>query len=175
MPLSSQAIIMPKNSIQPIQVGYIVFALLMYITMVILVPREKIRKLFWFSLLWGPTVDISLVWIFSALHLYKYQYLKPFDFLGAPIWNALAWIPAIVLFLYFLPDRKERYVIWLYIATFSMVGVFVGAYYTEFGLVQDIHFHYVLRFPVWYLWFLAVLWHYRKLYAGDEGSTEKWH
>jgi hypothetical protein len=158
---------MPKNPIQPIQLGYIVFAALIFIMLVILVPRERIKKLFWFSLIWGPVVDVLLVWIFEALKLYRYQYLKPFDFLGAPIWNALAWAPAIILFIHFLPQRKERYIIPVYIGTFSMIGVFIGAYYTELGLVQEIHFHYLLRFPIWYLWFSGALWHYRRLQAGD--------
>ena len=164
---------MPIHSIQLIQLGYIVFALLMFMLMIIMVPREKIRKLFWFSLLWGPTVDVFLVWSFSALRFYQYQYIKPFDFFGIPIWNALAWIPAIVLFIYFLPERKEPYLIWLYIATYSMLGVFVGAFYTEFGLVKEIHFHYGLRFPVWYLWFWAVLWHHRKLEAGENSPPSE--
>lgn len=164
---------MPKNPIQPIQWGYIIFAVLMFLMMVVLVPRKRIKQLFWFSLLWGPTVDVVLVLIFSAVQLYQYQYLKPFEFLGAPIWNALAWTPAIILFIHFLPERKERYVIPVYIGTFSMIGVFVGAYYSEFGLVRDIHFHYLLRFPIWYLWLSAAYWHYRKLQSKDDRSSWK--
>lgn len=134
--------------------------------MIVFVPRPFIKKTFWFSLLWGTAVDVLLVLLFQAIPLYRYQYTKPFDFLGAPMWNSLAWVPAIIMFLYFLPEQKERYVIPFYIGLYSMVGVFVGAYYTQYGLVKEIHFHYLLRFPVWYLWFSAALWHYRKLYGG---------
>jgi hypothetical protein len=158
---------MPLHPIKPIQFGYIIFAFLMFLLQVVLVPREKIRKLFWFSLIWGPAVDLFLVWITRALQLYQYHYLEPFEFLGAPILNSLAWSPAIILFIHFLPERKERYAVPLYIGVFSMVGVFVGAYYTELGLIQNIHFHYGWRFPIWYLWFSAAYWHYRKLKAAD--------
>lgn len=155
---------MPIHPIQPIQWGYIIFAALIFLFLVVFVPRQQIKKLFWFSLMWGPTVDVLLVWTTKVLSLYQYTYLKPFEFFGAPIFNALAWSPAIILFLYFLPEQKERYIIPIYIGLFSMVGVFIGAYYTEFGLVRNIHFHYLLRFPIWYLWFSGALWHYRKLY-----------
>jgi hypothetical protein len=58
---------------------------------------------------------------------------------------------------------RQRYVIPLYIGLFSMIGVFIGAFFTQFGLVCEINFHFLLRFPIWYLWFSAALWHYRKL------------
>jgi hypothetical protein len=155
---------MPIHPIYPIQLGYIIFAALVFIFQSVFVPREQIRKLFWFSLLWGPTVDVLLVLIIKVLNLYQYTYLKPFDFLGTPILNSLAWSPAIILFIHFLPEQKERYIVPVYIGLFSMVGVFVGAYYTELGLVHETHFHYVLRFPIWYLWFSATFWHYHRLY-----------
>jgi hypothetical protein len=161
---------MPLHSIKPIQFGYIIFALLMFLLQVSLVPREKVRKLFWFSLIWGSMTDLFLVWIIRALQLYQYNYLEPFGFLGAPILNSLAWSPALILFIHLLPQRQEGYVIPLYIGAFSMVGVFVGAFYTEFGLVTNIHFHYGWRFPIWYLWFSAACWHYRKLKAADPQS-----
>jgi hypothetical protein len=161
---------MPLHPVKPIQFGYIIFALLMFLLQVILVPRERIRKLFWFSLICRLLVDLCLVWIIRALQLYQYNYLEPFGFLGASILNSLAWSPSIILFIHFLPERKEGYAVPLYIGAFSMVGVFIGAYYTEFGLIQNIHFHYGWRFPIWYLWFSATYWHYRKLKAADPES-----
>lgn len=155
---------MPKHPVQPIQLGYIIFAGLMFLLLITFVPRRRIQKLFWFSLLWGPMVNILMVWTFQALNLYHYEYLKPFEFLGTPIFNSLAWSPAIILFIHFLPERTERYVVPLYIALYSMLGTLIGAYFTEFGLVEEVHFHYVLRLPIWYLWFSATLWHYYKLF-----------
>ena len=134
----------------------------------VFIPKWEIKKLFWFSLLWGPTVDASLILLFRILNLYYYDKLEPFNFLGIPMWLPLAWSPAIILYIYFYPERKEWYYTAFYIVAFSMIGVAIGLFFTQAGLIKEVHWNEFLRFPVHLLWFYGALRHYQYLQ-----STEK--
>ncbi len=145
------------------RLSYPIFALLMLFLVLAFVPRKEIKKLFWFSLLWGSTVDAVLILLFRMLNLYHYVKLEPFNFLGAPLWIPLAWSPAFILFIYFYPNRKEWYYTTFYIAAFSMMGVAIGLFFTQVGLIKEVHWNEFLRFPVHFIWFYGALKHYQRL------------
>ncbi|MGE5606104.1 MAG: hypothetical protein ACM3YE_10495 [Bacteroidota bacterium] len=133
----------------------------------VVVPRQEIRKWFWFSLLWGSTIDGSLIILFRILNLYYYDKLEPFNFLGAPMWIPLAWSPAIILLVYFYPNRKEWYYRAFYIAAYSMMGVGVGLFFKQAGLIKEIHWNEFLRFPVHMIWFYGAVRHYQYLQSTE--------
>ncbi|HEX7714526.1 MAG TPA: hypothetical protein VF531_10955 [Bacillota bacterium] len=134
---------------------------------IVFVPRREIKKLFWFSLLWGSMVDFLLVELFRLLNFYRYENSFPLEFYGSPIMLNLAWSQAIILFIHFLPRRKEWYVLPFYIAMFSMIGTAIGVFFKNAGLIREIHWNELLRFPVWVVWFYGVCWHYNRLRARD--------
>lgn len=139
----------------------------MLLLVVIFVPRREIKKLFWFSLLWGSAVDFLLVQFFRLMNFYRYENSFPLDFYGSPILLNLAWSQAIILFIHFLPQRKEWYVFPFYIAAFSIVGVAIGVFFKNVGLLTEIHWHELMRFPIWALWFYGAGWHYNRLRERD--------
>jgi hypothetical protein len=146
---------------------YVILAVLMFLLVLIYVPRPEIKKLFWFGLLWGSGVDFLLAELFRLFNLYHYVHAFPFEFYSSPIMINLAWSQAIILFIYFLPQRKEGYVFPIYLAVFAIVGVFIGTILKNVGLIAEIHWHELLRFPVWVIWFYGAAWHYRRLKSRD--------
>jgi hypothetical protein len=144
---------------------YPIFAFLMLFLVLLFVPRGEIKKLFWFSLLWGSTVDVLLITVFRLFKIYYYDKLEPFNFLGAPMWIPLAWSPAIILLIYFYPDRKEWYYQVFYIMAFSMIGVGIGLFFTQVGLIKEVRWNEFLRFPMHFIWFWGAVRHYQYLEA----------
>ena len=146
---------------------YPAFALTMLFFILVFIPRQKIQKVFWFSLLWGSGVDIILIWFFKLLNLYHYVKSDPFSFYGSPIFINLAWTAAVMLFIHFLPARKEKYVFPIYLAGFAMTGVFIGVFLKNAGLIVETHWNELLRFPVIFFWFYGCYLHYQYLKKED--------
>lgn len=139
----------------------------MFLFVLVFIPRKEIKKVFWFSLLWGSGVDLCLILLFKILNLYHYVKADPFDFYGSPIFINLAWAAAVLLFIYFLPARKEKYVLPLYISMYAVLGVFIGVFLNKAGLIVEIHWNELLRYPVIYLWFYGCYKHYQSLKKKD--------
>jgi hypothetical protein len=131
------------------------------------IPRRELKKIFWFSLLWGTGLDLILVLLFKILNLYHYVKAEPFDFYGSPIFINLSWAAAVMLFIHFLPGRKEKYVIPVYTGMYAVLGVFIGIFLTKAGLIVETHWNALWRFPVIYLAFYACHKHYLYLKKKD--------
>jgi hypothetical protein len=146
---------------------YPVFAFTMLFFALVFIPRKEIKKIFWFCLLWGTGFDFILIMLFKILNMYHYVKADPFDFYGSPIFINLAWAPAVMLFIHFLPARKEKYILPLYLAMYAMLGVFIGVFLTKAGLIVETHWNELLRFPVVYLAFYICYKHYQYLKKKD--------
>lgn len=149
---------------------YPAFAATMLFLVLVFVPRKEIKKIFWFSLLWGTGVDMFLILLFKLLNFYHYINAEPFDFYGSPIFINLTWSTAVILFIHFLPARKEKYILPLYVGMYALLGVFIGVFLLKAGLIVETHWNELLRFPVIYLWFFMCHKHYLHLKRKD-GDT----
>lgn len=106
--------------------------------------------------------------LFKGLNLYYYDNMGPFNFLGVPMWLALAWSPALILLIHFYPERNEWYYQYFYIGAFSMIGVGIGLFFTQAGLIKEIHWNEFLRFPVHFIWFYGAVRHHQYLQATEK-------
>jgi hypothetical protein len=149
---------------------YPAFALTMLFFVLAFVPRKTIQKLFWFSLIWGVGLDTALILLFKALNFYYYVNAEPFEYLGSPFFINLSWAPAVILFFHFLPARTERFVLPVYIACYALLGTYIGVFLTNAGLIVDVNWNGLYRFPVVYLCFYACHKHYQYLKANDPDS-----
>ncbi len=149
------------------QIYYPLFAFFLFFLVLAFVPRAEIKKLFWFSLLWGSTVDSIIIFLMRRLNLFHYIKLEPFNLFGVPLWIPLAWSQAIILFIYFYPNRKEWYYNLFYIAFFAGAGVGIGFFFSQAGLIVNVRWNELFRFPIQFLWFYGALKHYQYL----EGSA----
>ncbi len=146
---------------------YPAFALVMLFFVLVFIPRAEIKRLFWFSVLWGTGLDFIVVLLMKILNIYRYSNASPFVFYGSPIFLNLAWATAVLLFFYFLPVSKIKYILYVYIGIYAMLGVFIGAFLKEAGLLIEIHWHVLLRFPLVYGCFYACYRHYEYLRKKD--------
>ena len=142
----------------------------MLLFVLVFVPQKEIKKIFWFSVLWGTGLDLTVILLCKYLNLYHYVNSAPFDFYGSPILLNLAWATAVMLFLHFLPDRKEKYILPVYISLYAGLGVFIGTFFENAGLLVETHWHELLRFPLIYVCFLACHRHYQSLKRRDSDT-----
>ena len=124
----------------PVEYYYPIFSGFMFILAYLLIPREKFTNLFWFGLIWGFLFSIIYVLIFGNLfNLFRYQHVEPFTFYGSPLWINFAWIFAIMLYLYFLPQQRIWYLFPLYIFTFSIASAALDTIFNKTGMLEYIN------------------------------------
>jgi hypothetical protein len=148
----------------PLTLYYIAFPLGLLILMITFLNRKEIKALFWFGLIWGTGLTTTIVFILEdLLGLIKYQHGDPFIILNLPFLFDLAWIPAIMLFLHFLPSQKIRYAYHTYIIFFALLNAVNDEFFHQVGLLKYIHWNPFFRFLISlpYFYWLAV--HYLKL------------
>ena len=83
----------------PVEYYYPGFAVLMFILLIVFVPKEKFKSYFWLALIWRCLGSIFVGTIFGGiLKLFRWEYAMPFLFYGHPIWINLAWLLEFVFF-----------------------------------------------------------------------------
>ncbi len=152
----------------PHDIYYLVFALMLFLFMVILVPREGIKKLFVLSFIWGFLGSLIFVLVFSSLlNLFRWEETA-FSFFSSPFLLNLAWAPAILIYLYFLPE-KIKHLFWLYLLTFSLVSAGLDSLFYQLGTLQYISWGPLERFLAAVVWLLGAAFHYHRL--GKNGNV----
>ena len=149
---------------------YLVFALGLLFLLLVFMPKHDIRRLFWLGLLWGSGSSFIVEHIYHFVGLTKYKHVEPFNIGFLPLWTIAAWTPAIMLFIYFLPKRKEKYIYCLYLVMWSAFTSFVAVTFRNLGILV------FLRGGPW-IWFVGGFASYyllskfhRFLEAKSEGS-----
>lgn len=138
----------------PTEYYYPLFASFMLILTIVYVPKEEFGRLFWTSLLWGYFMSALYIPTFSGLfHLFHYVRVKPFVFLGAPVWLNVAWLSALMFYLRFLPTRKVWYVFPLYVFIFAWASATLDRVFNEAGLLIYTGWNPFYQFILAYAWF----------------------
>jgi len=149
----------------PLELYTPVFAFFLLILLLTFVPKENFKKLFWFGLIWGYLgASVTAFFLSTVLNLFNYERIMPFIMFGSPLWLTFAWIPAIMLYLHFLPTRKEWYVFPLYLAAFSAAGMEIDGVLNRSGLLIYNHWTPFYRFLLSLGWFYLTTLHYRRWY-----------
>ena len=149
-------------SMIPLEYYAPVFGLFLLLLLVIFVPRERYKELFWFGLVWGFLFSTAATFLISEVfHLFHYERVKPFILFGAPLWLTFAWIPAVMLYLHFLPEGGEWYVFPLYLVGFAVAGMEIDGVLNRGGLLLYDHWTPFYRFLLSLIWFYLVALHYR--------------
>lgn len=150
---------------------YLIFALGSLFLVLAFIPKPEIRKLFWFGLAWGSGTDLIFEHIYYFVHLFKYQHMEPFNVGLLPLWTVLAWTPVVMLFIYFLPQRKEKYLSWIYILVWSGAIACVAAIFQQLDILV---FFYGGPW-IWFILGLIFLYletrHHRYLQASSEDMS----
>ena len=147
----------------PLTIYYFVFPLGLLILTVIFLNRKEIKSLFWFGIIWGTGLTTIIIFILAdILNLVKYQHVYPFTIFNLPLFFDLAWTPAALIFLHFLP-KKPRYAYYAYIIFFALLNAANDEVFHQIGLLEYIHwspfFRFLISLP--YFYWLAI--HYTNL------------
>ncbi len=153
----------------PVELAYPLFSLFLFFLAVILIPRDKFKDLFWVSLLWGYMFSILSAFLGKQLGLFEWEHIFPFEFLGSVQWLDFAWIFAVMLFLYYIPESKGWYVYPSYLAIFSLASAAIDMIFHELGLLTYVNWNPFCRFGLALLWFYGATVHHRYQVKRDEG------
>lgn len=147
---------------------YIGFALLMGGLALIVIPRKTIRHLFGFSLVWGYLGSLFFIIVFGGglFKLFYWRFSEPFTFFQSPFLLNLAWVPAIMIYIYFLPKIKHLHLLFLF--SFALVSAGLDEMFHRMGLLEYIHWHPFWRFIIAVVWLLGATIHYNRIIADNE-------
>ncbi len=150
----------------PHDVYYMVFAIIMAVFMLTLIPRKEIKNLFGLCIFWGYFVSFVFIQLFapSLFDLFVWEQTA-FTFLGSPLLINISWVPAMMIFLYFKPETKHLY--WLYILSLSFISGGIDSVFEQLGILHYIYWSPIARSVVALVWFLAATCHYNYVYHGE--------
>lgn len=148
----------------PLALYYIGFPLGLLVLMIVFLTRKEIKSLFWFCLIWGTGLTTVIVFILEdILGLIKYQHGYPFIILNLPLFFDLAWTPATMIFLHFLPRPNIKYAYYTYIILFALLSALNDDFFHQVGLLKYIHWSPIVRFLLSLPYFYWLTVHYLKL------------
>jgi hypothetical protein len=132
--------------------------------MVVFLNRKEIQSLFWFGLIWGSGFTTLIIFLVdNVLNLVKYQHAYPFTIAKLPLFFDLAWTPAVIIYLHFLPRKKLGYAYHSYIITFCLFNAANDEVFHQIGLLKYVHWNPFYRFLISLPYFYWLATHYRKL------------
>ncbi|KLU62454.1 hypothetical protein CEB3_c11880 [Peptococcaceae bacterium CEB3] len=124
-----------------------------------LVPRQDIRRLLRYAVLFGAVGDLISILLAQLIGMGGYTHYGPFAFLGIPFFPLIAWSSYFVIYLYLLPPGKTWSYIFpvisaLYSVLFSNVLHNLGIFQWNLGTL-------LAPFILYLVWHGAVTWIYR--------------
>ena len=155
----------------PIEYYYPVFSGFMLFLTLVFVPRNQFKSLFWLGLIWGFLGSMIVGTIFGQIFkMFRWEYAMPFLFFGHPTWINLAWLLAIILYLYYLPTQKEWYFLAVYVIGFAVASATLDTIFHQIGLFHYLHWSPFYRFLVALAWFYGAACHHN--YLREKGKLE---
>jgi|GEM_PF-283723 len=147
-------------AIIPIKYIPFIYTAVFAIILVNIVPKEKIRQLFIYGLIFGGIFDIAVVSTANLLGEFKYVHYEPFGLMGIHFMAPISWTIYFIIYFYLLPDKK----IYLYLYVFMgfLYSVFFCQMLTKLGVLHLTHgiINSIISFA---LWFPVATWGYLKL------------
>lgn len=105
---------------------YPIYTFVLFIVTYLLVPRQEIRYLLRYGVIFGAVTDAVMIIVFTKIiGLGGYIAYGPFAFKGMPFFPLLAWTIYYVLYLYLLPKSKP----WTYI--FPITAAFYSVLFSN--------------------------------------------
>lgn len=148
----------------PLTLYYFAFPLTLLILLVFFLNRKEIKSLFWFGLIWGSVLTTVIILILgNVFHLVEYQHVYPFAILKLPLLFDLAWTPAVMMFVHFLPNPKTGYAYYIYIVVFALITAANDEVFHQIGLLTYIHWSPFVRFLISLPYFYWVAIHFTDL------------
>lgn len=130
-----------------------------------LVPRQEIRRLSIYGLIFGGVFDIIIVSIANFLGEFRYINYEPFGLFGIHFLAPVSWTLFFIIYFYHLPTKK------IYIYIYSSMGIFYSMLFCQMiaklGVISLAHgiIDSIIPFIPWYI---LATWGYLKLTKVDD-------
>lgn len=158
----------------PLEWYYLLMTALFLISTIILVPRRCWRNLFPFALIAGSFIEFCEIIIDDRLlGLYHYAGYGAFHVFNVPFGVIMAWNAAMLLFLYFLPDRRQHPTLWwMYLAASSLLTVSIELILNQLGIIIVFSSLWgaLPRAIISFVWLTAASLLYRKYFPRESDS-----
>ena len=148
---------LPKESI------YIIWAVGLGLISFIVIDRERYRKLFPYGLIAGFLFATLFIGFMIATNGFHYKNFGALHYRGVPVFIAVAWIPAIMLFLHFLP-RLGSWEYFLYLLSWVLMSMMIQHGFELLYLLDTGWFNEPLRLVFSLIWFYIVSYWYSNSY-----------
>ena len=113
---------------------YPIWALIMAVLSLVLVPRKDYQYLLPHGILGGAITGFFLILQTNYIKGWITLDAFPFTFLNVSVFIIVAWGFTKIIFLWSLPKDIDRWTHYLYIALYAMVGVVIGSVFHNLGL-----------------------------------------
>ena len=127
-------------------------------------PKNEIRRLFIYGLIFGGIFDIVVVGISNLIGEFKYIDYEQFGLMGIHFMAPISWTIFFIIYFYLLPDKK------IYIYLYVIMGIFYSVLFcqmiTKLGVLMLAHgiIDSIIPFLIWYP---IATWGYLKLQKID--------
>jgi hypothetical protein len=113
---------------------WVEFFILLSILMLVLVPQKTIIKLLPF----GITAGFMMAFIIQliavpVLHLWRFNYISFATYKGIPLFIAMAWIPSIIIFAYYITVSNKPIQWYLISVGFALISTIVEYLFVYYG------------------------------------------
>ena len=144
------------------------------LAMIILVPRPAIIRLLPAGVFGGfGQAIVTLGLLVTVFGLWRFNYDNVFALAGIPVFIALAWIPEVIVFSYYLEHLSTQGEIYAYLTAFSMMtALFIHWLYKADFLTYH-GWNSFLTIPVAFLLHLSVAYYVIKIYGPSRNGTKE--
>lgn len=137
---------------------------LVYLT----VPKHQIKKLAFWAVLFGASVNILAIMVFGKVfNVGGHINFMPFGFLGIPFFPPIAWTAYYLLFFYVIPRQKPWK--WVFVLIASFYATFFSNVLVQLGILKWNYGRIVVPFLIYSSWHAAVTWAFFRF---TEGATD---
>ena len=143
----------------PIYYFHLIKLAIFLLSLVILVPRNEIRRLTIYGIIFGSFYDVIGLTIGYFTNTFRWINFNPFGYGYIPIDSPISWCTFFIMYFYLLPKNKQ------FIYIFPIAGVVMSMIYSRVlvNLKMFIEPVLFLRIANFILWFSLATWGYLKL------------
>ncbi|AZO94236.1 hypothetical protein [Halocella sp. SP3-1] len=127
--------------------------------LIVLVPRNEIRRLTVYGIIFGSFYDVIGLTIGYLTNTFRWINFNPFGYGYIPIDSPISWCTFFIMYFYLLPKNK------LLVYIYPISGVIMSMIYSRVlvNLEMFIEPVFLLRLANFILWFTFATWGYLKL------------
>ncbi|MGI6358197.1 MAG: hypothetical protein ACOX2K_05850 [Bacillota bacterium] len=135
---------------------WVLLFILAAIAMLVLVPRRDVIKLLPFGVVGGFLLALAVQWVaIHLLRIWRFNFTQFASYRGIPLFLALSWVPATIIFGYWLRQIRSNTGRFFFIAAFAL-----GTVLLEWAFVLTGYRTYLRYWNVFYTAILALVLHY---------------